>query len=97
MAEVGYHCPRCSLTWRWYGPAGRRECDNEHVFQLNDDGTLAELVYPDFTAEQIRAAEAEAYRERKTDQLPDRRAALRVLRDEHDADAMWQHTSGVNP
>ena len=102
MAETIHKgpCPKCGLKWRhYYGGSwsGRHECDAEHVFQLNDDRTLTEIVYPQFTDDQIRTAEVELYRERKIDKIPDRHAALRVLREEHDADAMWQQTSGVNP
>lgn len=90
-------CLRCSLPWRRFGPYDRYECDNEHVYQRGADGSMTEVVYPDFTDDQIREVEVELYRERRVKAIPDRRAALEELRRRHDADAMWAHTSGVNP
>lgn len=89
-------CLRCSLPWRHYGPGGLHECDNEHVYRLVGE-FIYEVVYPDFTDDQIREVEVELYRERRVDAIPDRRAALEELRRNHEADAAWQHTQGVNP
>ena len=79
-------CLRCSLPWRSFGPHGLLECDNEHVFVRNTDGTLTEKVYPEFTDQQIRTVEVEMYREGVLDSIPDRRAALARLRYWHDQD-----------
>lgn len=91
-------CLRCSLPWRRFGPYGRHECDNEHVYVLNSDGTLTEKVYPEFTDQQIRNVEVEMYREGRLDSIPNRRAALSWLRYEHDrdrtdADCCWTSPS----
>ena len=79
-------CLRCSLPWRTFGPHGLLECDNEHVFVRNTDGTLTEKVYPEFTDQQIRNVEVEMYREGVLYSIPNRRAALARLRYEHDQD-----------
>lgn len=90
-------CLRCSLPWRRYGPYDRYECDNEHVYQRVGDGVMVEVVYPDFTADQIREVEVELYREHRVKQIPDRRAALEELRRDHEANAAWQHAEGTTP
>ncbi len=83
-------CPRCGEHWQAYGPYGRRECRNEHVFTPNDAGAFTQIDYPEFTEEQVREAEVELYRTRRVDAVPARPAAL--LRREHDEerDFGWQ-------
>lgn len=77
-------CPRCGERWQSYGPYGRRECRDEHVFTPNDAGGFTQIDYPDFTEQQVRDAEVELYRTGRVDKVPDRAAALRLLRREHD-------------
>lgn len=90
-------CPKCSDRWQSYGPYGRRECHNEHVFTPNDAGTFTLVDYPDFDDDQVRGAEVELYRTRRIDRAPDRPAALRLLRREHDEqrDLGWEPVRGA--
>lgn len=85
-------CPTCGERWQSYGPYGKHECRNEHVFDFRADGDLVAIEYPDFTDQQIRDAEVELYRTGRVDSVPDRRAALRLLRREHEEerDLGWQ-------
>lgn len=77
-----HHCPLDGLKWRSIGPLALRECDNEHVWCEDVMGDLSRMEYPEFTEDQIRGAEVELYRDRVINEVPDRRAALRHLRDD---------------
>ena len=83
-------CPECGRPFHIFGPFRRLECTSEHVFVEQPDGTLQAVKYPEWSAQQIRDAEVELYQEQRVDRLPDRRAALDLLRERHDQQEAWR-------